>query len=54
MVALYGTNFHSVSEKEHWIHVLALVFKLGDVVDEQLCAQIGKKIEDYGKLKVNA
>ena len=52
--AKYGANFHSVSDKGHWIEVLASVFKLGDVVNEQLRAQIDKRISEYGKLDANA
>ena len=31
--SLYGARFHSVSDKGHWVEVIASIFKKGDSVD---------------------
>jgi hypothetical protein len=31
--SLYGANFHSITDKGHWVEVIASVFKKGDTVD---------------------
>jgi hypothetical protein len=33
LAALYGANFHEVTEKGHWVEVIASIFKKGDTRD---------------------
>lgn len=46
LIGLYGANFHAVTDKGHWIEVIASIYKKGDdVVDivrgEELARQVG-------------
>jgi hypothetical protein len=33
---LYGANFHEVTDKGHWIEVIASIFKKGNTVNNEL------------------
>ena len=33
LAVLYGANFHAVTEKGHWVEVIASIFKKGDTRD---------------------
>lgn len=41
---LYGASFHSVSEKGHWVEVIASIFKKGDTVDESSAKSLGQRL----------
>jgi len=41
--ARYGANFHQVTEKGHWIEVIASIFKKGDAVDRKHEATLRKR-----------
>jgi len=44
MAAYYGANFHRATEKGHWIEVIASIYKKGDTMDEDLVAEVRRKI----------
>ena len=42
--ALYGSNFHNVNEKGHWVEVIASIFKKGDTVDSELGEVVANRL----------
>jgi len=34
--AFYGANFHNVTDKGHWIEIIASIFKNGNTVDSEM------------------
>jgi hypothetical protein len=44
---LYGANYHAISDKGHWIEVIASIFKIGDTTDEKI------RLKLLNKLKTN-
>ncbi len=45
LAARYGANFHNISDKDHWIEVIASIFKVGDVVDNEIRKSLSKELK---------
>jgi len=42
--AVYGANFHNVTDKGHWVEVMASVLKKSNVVNESLSEQLAQRL----------
>ncbi len=42
--AIYGANHHEVTEKGHWVEVIASIFKIGDTVDKNIGAELASRL----------
>lgn len=45
--AIYGANHHEVTEKGHWIEVIASIFKIGDTVDKKIGAELASRLTKH-------
>lgn len=42
--SLYGANFHSITDKGHWVEVIASIFKKGDTVDASVANMLAQTL----------
>jgi hypothetical protein len=42
--SIYGANHHEVTEKGHWVEVIASIFKIGDTVDKNIGAELASRL----------
>jgi len=42
--SIYGANHHEVTEKGHWVEVIASLFKIGDTVDKIIGAELASRL----------
>ena len=42
--AFYGANHHEITEKGHWIEVIASIFKIGDTVNQEIGTEVASRL----------
>jgi hypothetical protein len=46
LATLYGASFHSVTDKGHWVEVIASIFKKGDTVDASVAKTLAQTLNN--------
>ena len=46
LATLYGASFHSVTNKGHWLEVIASIFKKGDTVDASVANTLAQTLNN--------
>jgi hypothetical protein len=46
LATLYGASFHSVTDKGHWVEVIASIFKKGDTVDASVASTLAQTLNN--------
>lgn len=52
LATLYGANFHAVTDKGHWVEVIASIFKNGDAVDASVAKSLAQTLNNSLKSDV--
>ena len=52
LASLYGASFHSVTDKGHWVEVIASIFKKGDTVDASVANSLAQTLNNSLKSDV--
>lgn len=42
--ALYGANFHEVTDEGHWVEVIASIFKKGGTADKDMGSELVRRL----------